>query len=91
MLYVATVSFFEPRILIEGKPLTVLKYESVLKEQLLIGILSKGAVTLSETNDLPVNDRRILLTTLQKAEDEKKRRLEEIRENRAATKRSRRF
>lgn len=91
MLYVVTVSFFEPRILIEGKPLTVLKYESVLKEQLLIGILSKGAVTLSETNDLPVNDRRILLTTLQKAEDEKKRRLEEIRENRAATKRSRRF
>ena len=91
MLYVATVSFFEPRILIEGKPLTVLKYESVLKEQLLIGILSKGAVTLSETNDLPVNDRRILLTTLQKAEDEKKRRLEEIRENRAATRRSRRF
>lgn len=77
--------------MIEGKPLTVLKYESVLKEQLLIGILSKGAVTLSETNDLPVNDRRILLTTLQKAEDEKKRRLEEIRENRAATKRSRRF
>ena len=91
MLYVATVSFFEPRILIEGKPLTVLKYESVLKEQLLIGILSKGAVTLSETNDLPVNDRRILLTTLQKAEDEKKRRLEEIRENRAATRRSKRF
>lgn len=77
--------------MIEGKPLTVLKYESVLKEQLLIGILSKGAVTLSETNDLPVNDRRILLTTLQKAEDEKKRRLEEIRENRAATRRSRRF
>lgn len=77
--------------MIEGKPLTVLKYESVLKEQLLIGILSKGAVTLSETNDLPVNDRRILLTTLQKAEDEKKRRLEEIRENRAATRRSKRF
>ena len=91
MLYVAIANFFEPRILIEGKPLTVLKYESVLKEQLLIGILSKGAVTLSETNDLPVNDRRILLTTLQKAEDEKKRRLEEIRENRAATRRSKRF
>lgn len=76
--------------MIKDKPLTVIKYEEVLKEQLLIGILSKGAVTLSETNDLPVNDRRILLTTLQKAEDEKRQRIEEMKQKHA-TKRSKRF
>lgn len=84
------MSFFEPRILIKDKPLTVIKYEEVLKEQLLIGILSKGAVTLSETNDLPVNDRRILLTTLQKAEDEKRQRIEDMKQQHA-NRRSKRF
>lgn len=84
-----TTSFFEPRILIKDKPLTVLKYEEVLKEQLLIGILSKGAVTLTETNDLPVNDRRILLKTLQDVEDEKRHKLEEIQQQRQS--KSKRF
>jgi hypothetical protein len=46
---------------------------------LLIGILSKGSIGLQDTNNLPINDRRILLTTLQKAEEEKAKRLEEIR------------
>lgn len=78
--------------MIEGKPLTTRKYEEVLKEQLLIGILSKGAVTLTETNDLPVNDRQILLNTLQKVEDEKKRRLEDMqRQRQSSSKRSKRF
>jgi len=46
---------------------------------LIIGILSKGAISLEDTNNLPINDRRILLTTLQKAEDDKAKRLEELR------------
>lgn len=54
----------------------------MLKEQLLIGVLSKGAVSLEDTNNLPINDRRILLTTLQKAEDDKARRLEDIQATR---------
>ncbi len=54
----------------------------MLKEQLLIGVLSKGAVSLEDTNNLPINDRRILLTTLQKAEDDKVRRLEDIQATR---------
>ena len=79
--------------MIEGKPLATRKYEEVLKEQLLIGILSKGAVTLTETNDLPVNDRQILLNTLQKVEDEKRRKLEDMQKQRQASagKRHRRF
>lgn len=85
------MNFFEPRILIENKPLTVLKYEEILKEQLLIGMLSEGAVTLSETNDLPVNDRRILLTTLQKVKEERAERIKEMREQRRPGGRSKRF
>ena len=85
------MSFFEPRILIEGKPLNVIKYEEILKEQLLIGILSKGAVPLDTTNDLPVNDRRILLTTLQKVEDEKRKRYEDLKQQRNSRKKSKRF
>lgn len=76
---------------IEGKPYKVWRYEEVLKEQLLIGILSKGAATVDTTNDLPVNDRRILLKTLQKVEEEKAKRLEDIKKTRSAHKRSKRF
>jgi len=54
----------------------------VLKEQLLIAYLSKGAVTLSETNDLPINDRKILLNTLRQVEEEKKKRIQEIKDAR---------
>lgn len=54
----------------------------MLKEQLLIGVLSKGAVSLEDTNNLPINDRRILLNTLQKAENDKIRRLEDMQSTR---------
>lgn len=84
-------NFFEPRILIEGKPLTTHKYEEVLKEQLLIGMLSEGAVTLSDTQDLPVNDRRILLTTLQRVKEERAERIKELREQKKSSGRSKRF
>lgn len=57
-------------------------YEQILKEQLVIAYLSKGAITLTETNDMPINDRRILLATLQQAEEDKKKRLEELKQQR---------
>ena len=85
------VNFFEPDVIIDGKPYKVWKYEEVLNEQLLIAMLSKGACTVDTTNYLPVNDRRILLKTLQKAEQEKQKRYEEMKEARDAKKRSRRF
>lgn len=55
-------------------------YEEILKEQLLISYLSKGAVTISETNNMPINDRKIILTTLRQAEEAKKKHMEELRE-----------
>lgn len=66
--------------MINGRPYSSYKYEQVLKEQLLIAYLSKGAVTLSETNDLPINDRKILLNTLRQVEEEKKKRIQEIKD-----------
>lgn len=84
------LNFFEPRAIINGKPYKSWKYEEILKEQMLIGILSKGAISIQDTNDLPINDRRILLTTLQKAEDEKAKRMEELR-NMKPAKSNRRF
>jgi hypothetical protein len=81
-VYNPTRNFFEPAQIINGKPYKVWKYEEVLKEQLLIGVLSKGAVSLEDTNNLPINDRRILLNTLQKAENDKIRRLEDMQSTR---------
>jgi hypothetical protein len=68
--------------MINGRPYSSYKYEQVLKEQLLIAYLSKGAVTLSETNDLPINDRKILLNTLRQVEEEEKKRIQEIKDAR---------
>lgn len=73
------MNFFELDRIINGKPYKVWKYEEILKEQLLIGILSKGACPINVSNDLPVNDRRILLKTLQQVEEEKAKRLEDAK------------
>lgn len=67
--------------MIKGRPYNSVRYEDVLKEQLLIAYLSKGAITITETNNMPINDRKILLNTLRQAEEAKRKRLEEIREN----------
>lgn len=48
----------------------------------MIAYLSKGAITITETSNMPINDRKILLNTLRQAEDAKKKRLEEIKEQR---------
>lgn len=68
--------------MIDGKPYSSHRYEQVLKEQLLIASLSKGAITLSETSQLPINDRKILLNTLRQAKETEKKRIEEMREKR---------
>lgn len=78
-------------MIINGKPYKVWKYEEVLKEQLLIGFLSQGSCQPDFTNDLPVNDRRILLTTLQRVENEKAKKREELKMQRQAQKNARRF
>lgn len=48
----------------------------------MIAYLSKGAITITETSNMPINDRKILLNTLRQAEDAKKKRLEELKEQR---------
>lgn len=67
---------------VNGKPYKSYKYEQVLKELLLIAYLSKGAITVTELNELPINDRKILLTTLRQTEEAKKKKLEELQDKR---------
>lgn len=76
---------------INGKPYKVWRYEEILKEQLLIGFLSQGSCQADFTNDLPVNDRRILLSTLQQVENEKSKKREELRAQRQARRNTKRL
>ena len=57
-------------------------YEQVLKEQLAISYMSQGAVSISDTNDLPIHDRKMLLGELLKARDAKIKKLEQLKEER---------
>lgn len=66
--------------MIKGQPYGTYMYDQILKEQLLISYLSEGAVTITETNEMPIHDRRVLLETLQQAEEAKKKRIKEIEE-----------
>ena len=65
--------------MIKGQPYSSWKYEQILKEQLLISYLSKGAISISDTNKLPINDRNVLLVTLKKIEEDKRKRMEELK------------
>ncbi len=68
--------------MIKGQPYSSWKYEQILKEQLLISYLSKGAISITDTNKMPINDRNVLLTTLRKIEEDKRKRLEELKKSR---------
>lgn len=70
-------SFFDPSLIIHNLPYKSYKYEQTLKEQLLIAYLSKGAVTISEVADMPIPDRKIILSTLRQVQDAVKRNAEE--------------
>ena len=78
-------------MIINGKSYKAYKYEEVLKEQLLIGFLSDGIVSINDTNELPVNDRRILLSTLQKIKDEERKYREELKIQREVRRGKNRF
>ena len=69
--------------MIDGQPYSFYRYEQILKEQLLIAYLSKGAITITETDNMPIHDRKLLLDTLRQAEEEKKKKLEELKKERA--------
>lgn len=72
--------------MVNGKPYHSYKYEQILKEQLLIAYLSKGAITVTETDDMPINDRKIILNTLRQTEEARKKKMEELREQRKMNK-----
>ena len=57
----------------------------------MIGFLSDGIVSINDTNDLPVNDRRILLSTLQKIKDEERKYREELKIQREVRRGKNRF
>lgn len=56
------------------------KYEEILREKLVIAWLSKGSITVSELDKMPINDRKVYLHELQRADDAKKKAIEEARE-----------
>jgi hypothetical protein len=75
-----TENFFDPCINVKGKPYSSYRYEQILKEMLLISILSKGATTMEEVDKMPIPDRKVVLNTLRQVEEDRKRKIEEIKE-----------
>ena len=74
------MNFFDPALTIDGQPYKSYMYERVLKEELLIAYLSKGSTSVSEIDEMPINDRKILLLTLRQAEEERKKKIAERQE-----------
>ena len=68
--------------MIKGKPYSSYRYEQILKEELFIACLSKGAVSITEVDNLPINDRVIILSSLRQAEDERRKHLQQLKEQR---------
>lgn len=66
--------------MVKGQPYKSYKYEQVLKEQLLLAYLSKGSTSIEEVGRMPINDRKILLNTLRQAEEDKKKKIEQMKE-----------
>ena len=43
--------------------------------------MSKGAITVTETDKMPIHDRKLLLNTLRQMDEERKKKLEEMKQN----------
>lgn len=82
------MNFFDLPLIYKGRPYRYTQYEEILKEQLLITLLSKGGVTISETADMPIVDRKIILKTLQDIETKKAEKREQLKAERAAKKKA---
>ena len=58
-------------MIINNQNLRTIKFNKILDDQLTIAILSKGAITINDTNNMPVSDRQRLLNTLIDVENKK--------------------
>lgn len=65
-------------MIINGQNLRVLKFNRILDDQLTIAILSKGSITINDTNNMPVSDRQRILKTLIDIEEKKAEEMKRI-------------
>ena len=65
-------------MIINNQNLRVLKFNKILDDQLTISVLSKGAISITDTNNMPVSDRQRLLNTLIDIENQKADELKRI-------------
>ncbi len=65
-------------MIINGQNLRVLKFNRILDDQLTIAILSKGSITINDTNNMPISDRQRILKTLIDIEEKKAEEMKRI-------------
>ena len=58
-------------MIINNQNLRTIKFNKILDDQLTISVLSKGAISIADTNNMPVSDRQRLLNTLIDIENKK--------------------
>ena len=71
-------NFFEPALIIDGVNLKQRMFQDVLDEQTTIALLSKGAITISETDNMPPSDRPRILKLLQQIEERKQQEFNKV-------------
>ena len=68
--------------MVDGKPWSYILYERIIHEQMLIANLSNGSITLTETDDMPIHNRKFILNTLRQAREAADKKREELRAQR---------
>lgn len=65
-------------MIVNNQNLRTLKFNKILDDQLTIAVLSKGAISITDTNNMPVSDRQRLLNTLIDVENKKAEELKKL-------------
>jgi len=65
-------------LIIDGVSLNVRLFNDILDEQTTIALLSKGAISISETNNMPASDRRRILKNTLDIEEKRKQAMQNI-------------
>lgn len=59
MVYQWTANFFDPLLTSDGQPYHIAKFKEIVSEQTILGYLTKGGVSFTDSNNMTPYERRL--------------------------------
>jgi len=83
------MSFFDPPMTTDsGRPYKAVRYDEILEEQVAISYISKGGISLMDTDGVSQYDRKIILQSLLKIKEQENENIKKVADSNKNIRRS---